>query len=143
MNAHSRISIHGYDPGHPWFYVLGGPVLPLRMIRAQVQNSGYKGYRNEIEKAARKPEPKRSALLTEIHAQVLQELKRDISGYRSAARTLSLYRKRTDLPEKPQCEGVHVAISLKHNHIFNDFAHLIQIEQLTTLQPSLFDSLPN
>lgn len=130
----------GYSPGHPWFYVLGGPVLPLKTIRAQLQSSGYTGYRDQIEKAAKKPEPKRSAELTRLQDEVQQELKRDVSGYRTAARNLSLYRQRQDLDhEKPECEGLHIAISLKYNHLYNDFAHLIQIERLKSSQRSLFD----
>lgn len=132
------IHINHYTPGHPWFYVLGGPVQSLKAIRRSVELSGYRGYRDEIERAARKAEPKRSAALAALRAKIEVEFASDISGYRRAARTLYLYRRRADLAETPECEGVHVAISLKYSHLFNDFAHLIWIDSLEAQQLSLF-----
>jgi leucine dehydrogenase len=42
---------------------------------------------------------------------------------------------------KDTVEGVHVAISLKHNHLVNDFAHLVWLDELITRQGDLFGDL--
>ena len=37
------------------------------------------------------------------------------------------------------CNDIHTALSLKHNHLVNNFAHLITLDELLTKQMDLFD----
>ena len=71
----------------------------------------------------------------------MEELKRDISGYRRRALELHRYRAANPLLERPTCcADIHTNISLKHNHLVNDFAHLITIDVLLKVQGDLFGS---
>jgi len=36
------------------------------------------------------------------------------------------------------CTDIHTGISLKHNHLYNDFAHLLTLDNLLSKQPDLF-----
>ena len=49
-----------YHPGHPWYYLLGGPRLRLKQIKANVSREydGYLAY--DIYSATNLPEPTRS-----------------------------------------------------------------------------------
>lgn len=129
-----------YGAGHPWYYLLGGAVLMPKQIKANVIRSGYKGYLgDDIDAADRKPEPQRSQALKQFRARALEELKRDISGYRRRALELHRYRAANPLPDRPTCcADIHTNISLRHNHLVNDFAHLITIDALLSVQGELF-----
>jgi hypothetical protein len=129
-----------YGAGHPWYYLLGGAVLTPKQIKANVIRSGYKGYLGEeIAATDRKPEPQRSQALKKFRARAMEELKRDISGYRRRALELHRYRAANPIPESPACcADIHTNISLKHNHLVNDFAHLITIDALLEVQGDLF-----
>jgi hypothetical protein len=131
---------NGYSPGHPWYYLLGGAVLMPRAILEQTRASGYRGCSAAaIEAADRLAEPKRSASLRALHQRFYEDLQCDLSRYRACVRNLRLDRKRWRRPERPtQCDDVHVAISLKHNHLVNDFAHLVWLEELLSQQGDLF-----
>jgi hypothetical protein len=131
---------NGYSPGHPWYYLLGGAVLMPRAILEQTRASGYRGCSAAaIEAADRLAEPKRSASLRALHQRFYEDLQCDLSRYRACVRNLRLDRKRRRRPERPtQCDDVHVAISLKHNHLVNDFAHLVWLEELLSQQGDLF-----
>ena len=126
-----------YGAGHPWYYLLGGAVLTPKQIKANVIRSGYKGYLGEKIAA----EPQRSQALKQFRARAMEELKRDISGYRRRALELHRYRAANPLLERPTCcADIHTNISLKHNHLVNDFAHLITIDVLLKVQGDLFGS---
>jgi hypothetical protein len=131
----------GYSSGHSWYYHLGGAPLFPKQIREETRASGYRGYaRDDIEDAGRLAEPKRSQMLRGFQARFRDDLRRDLSRYRECVRNLRLYRvKHTGAPIEPVCDGVHVAISLKHNHLVNDFAHLIWLDELLSRQRDLFD----
>ncbi|MFD2257709.1 hypothetical protein ACFSSA_13580 [Luteolibacter algae] len=130
-----------YSPGHPWFYLLGGRVLTPKEIRESVRESGYNGWRaDELDKLEAKAEPQRSQGLRKLRAIVLAELAGDLSRYRQVALELHRYRRRTAGQELP-CHAVHTSVSLKHNHLYNDFAHLIAIDDLLAQQPDLFGLL--
>ena len=130
-----------YSPGHPWFYLLGGRVLTPKEIKKSVRASDYKDWRaDELEKLEAKAEPQRSQDLRKLRATVLAELADDLSRYRQVALELHRYRRRTAGQELP-CHAVHTSASLKHNHLFNDFAHLIAIDDLLAQQPDLFANL--
>lgn len=132
----------GYGAGHPWFYFLGGPVLTPKEIRAEVKYTGYRGYLAEdICIADRKPEPHRSKALRELRAEVRRMLGEDISRYRKVARELHAYRREHAHVEvlPSSSADVHTAISLKHNHIYNDFAHLLRLDEALSKQRDLFD----
>ncbi|MEP2706156.1 MAG: hypothetical protein ABJZ83_12835 [Yoonia sp.] len=131
----------GYDPGHCWYYLLGGKVLSPKQIKLRTLASGYKGYAAEdIGEAHLKAEPKRSSALRHLKAKFETDLKRDISRYRECALALHRFRKANPpLTERPKCANdVHMNISLKHNHIVNDFAHLIYLNELLNQQGDLF-----
>ena len=75
-----------------------------------------------------------------MRAQFISELRSDLSCYREVARNLRTYRlKSTAVDEETSCEDIHVAASLKHNHIFYKLAHLIVIDDFLSEQPDLFD----
>jgi hypothetical protein len=122
----------GYCAGHPWYYLLGGKRPTLKQISAYAQRFERCGYREEeIDEAHRLPEPKRTAALSKIRAEIMDGLRRDISGYRRAVRNLSAYRKINQPEDCPKiCNDVHVAISLKFSHLLNDFIHLQKLDSL-------------
>ena len=110
----------------------------LTTIRSQVLVAAVH-VRDALLEADRKPEPKRTQALRQIKAQVLVGLRKDISGYRQYASWLRQYRQKHELSETaPSCEGVHVAISLKYCHIYNDLAHLHTLDHLLSAQGDLF-----
>jgi len=132
---------HGYSSGHPWYYVLGGEVLRPKQILADCRLSDYKGCSAaEIERADRLTEPGRSDTLRQIQQSHLAQLKSDLSRYREYVRALRTDRE-DGRPPAPECRDVHVALSLKHNHLVNDFAHLIYLDDLLSRQKDLFDGL--
>lgn len=142
MTQHSQTTHCGYGAGHPWYYLLGGAVLSPKQIKEKVRQSGYQGYLGgDIAAADRKREPQRSQALRSLRARAMEELKRDISGYRRRALDLHSYRASNPLLERPTCcADIHTNISLKHNHLVNDFAHLITIDALLSVQGDLFGS---
>ncbi len=132
-----------YEPGHPWYYVLGGKVLKPSQIKQNVIKSGYQGYlKEDIEKAANKVEPQRSIALRRIRESAKNDLFSDLSRYREVVRELSQHRA-SNLDKEPQHHDIHTSISLKHNHIYNNLAHLVTIDDLLSEQPELdlFSSL--
>lgn len=133
----------GYSAGHPWYYHRGGRRLSLKEIQAAVIARGYKGYRaDEIRAADQMAEPRRSETLRMLRADAKRNLCRDISHYREVARKLTAYRRETSgQPIGGICDSVHTNIALKHNHIFNELAHLHVIDGLLARQGDLFDLL--
>lgn len=131
---------NGYSPGHPWYYLLGGEVLRPRAILEQTRASGYRGCcAYAIEEADQLAEPKRSASLRALQHRFRNDLRSDLARYRECVRDLRLYREKTIGADRPaHCDGVHVAISLKHNHLVNDFAHLVWLDELLSRQGDLF-----
>lgn len=129
-----------YNPGHPWFYYLGGPVQKPSLILERVRSDGLAGYlRDEIAELDQKPEPKRSEGLRALRAKVVRDTRRDLSIYRRVVRELNDYRRTedTDAP-KTICADVHTSMSLKVSHLTNDFAHLVEIDRLLSMQGDLF-----
>ena len=141
MKQHSQQA--GYSIGHPWYYVLGGPVPTLKQIRALAIRLEYRGYMEaDILAASKKPEPKRSETLRAIRRKVLEDLRRDISRYRKLARELRRYRRECPQdPEDYQCAEIHTGMSLKVAHLYNDFAHLNYLDTLPQQQGDLFAML--
>jgi hypothetical protein len=132
--------IGGYGPGHPWYYVLGGRPLTLKQIRESVMAKGYRGYMaTNINLIDSKAEPRRSEELRRLRLSFFDNLKHDVSGYRRAARELHRYRENEDREAIPECcDAAHTSVSLKHNHLFNDFAHIILLDELLFRQGDLF-----
>lgn len=132
-----QITYHGYNASHPWYYVRGGSVLSPRTILEMTRGSQYRGYKREyIQKADNMEEPKRSEELRRLRETCLAEIKDDISIYRRCVRELSAYRE-TGCKEL-DCKDVHVSMSLKVSHLTNDFAHLIWLDDLLSVQADLF-----
>lgn len=129
-----------YRPGHPWYYVLGGEVLRPRAILEHVKARGYRGYLSrDIDEADNMREPKRSQRLRAMREAASASLRANISRYREMARELHKERAGTSLSPKPICSELHSSVSLKHNHVFNDFAHLCELDRLISKQGDLFD----
>ena len=134
------VTYHDYDTGHCWYYKLGGKRLSLKAIRETAIQSGYRGYMaDRIDKADSMFEPKRSVKLREIRAKVLRDLNADIVRYRDCARQLTAHRNIHRQIDYNCCAEIFVSISLKHNHLYNDFAHLHTLDKLLNRQPDLFD----
>lgn len=125
-----------YNTGHPWYYVLGGKVLSIRNIWEEVNLDNRKGgyNRDEIKKAFGNNEKLRA-----LKAETITRLKSDISRYRQCVLKLHKYRKSCPENHYPVCEDVHVSVSLKVSHIYNELANLKYIEELLSYQPDLFD----
>ncbi|MCP4935070.1 MAG: hypothetical protein GY927_12910 [bacterium] len=95
----------------------------------------------EILAASNREEPKRSEALRKIRSNVMGDLARDISAYRHCACELHAYRQKYDGAGNPvSCDDIHVSMSLKHNQIYNRFAHLACLDELPELQGDLFES---
>lgn len=132
-----RITYNNYGNGHPWYYLLGGPVLSPRTILDEAKASDYRGYnRDEIATADSKCEPQRSEELRRLQAEHLANLNSDISRYRECVRELRAFKSEEHPPY--ECQEVHVNMGLKLSHIFNEFAHLIWLEELLPKQGDLF-----
>lgn len=130
----------GYCPGHPWFYFLGGrPRRPKEILEATRQ-SGYEGYaREDIKSADAMAEPKRSERLRAQRSKFVADLKADISRYRECVRELR--QMDWNVPDGKtvvSCGDIHTSLSLKHNHLVNDFGHLIWLDALLEKQRDLF-----
>ena len=126
---------NSYNTGHPWYYVLGGKVPSIKAIWKEVAHLDYKGCKeDDIKKAAGN-----SSKLRALKAQSFLRLKNDISSYRKYALELHRYRKSHSTDDHLVCEDIHVSLSLKNNHIYNELAHLRYIEELLSYQPDLFD----
>lgn len=138
-NTHDY-SYCGHSCGHPWYYLLGGPVLTVKQIKAKAEASEYRGYlENEIRALDMRPEPKRSELLRQFQEEFRTELAENISGYRKAVRELRQHRdNHPDAPIPTSCDDIHTTMSLKFAHLTNDFAHLAFLEELLGKQGDLF-----
>ena len=120
----------GYSPGHPWYYFLGGMPLMPRQILEATRSCGYQGYAREgIAATDAMEEPKRSQKPRALRKRFEADLWRDISRYRECVKEfnkgdwLAL-----DRDKVMACNDIHTALSLKHNHMVNNFAHLIKID---------------
>lgn len=131
----------GYNLGHPWYYLLGGKVLKPKQILAHVKHGGYQGYaKDDIAAADAKPEPRRSSALRSYRDRFADDLRRDLSVYRTKVRELNRYRETQNFDVIPtSCDDIHTAMSLKTAHLINDFAHLIFLDDLLSKQGDLFD----
>ncbi len=131
---------HGDDAGHSWCFRLGGRPLSPSAIREAVRASGYRGFRAEaIDAADALPEPKRTRALRALREQERAELRADLARYRQVVLKLHQRRAPGDLaPEEPYWSDTDQAVALKHNHLWNGFAHLIAIEERLFVQGDLF-----
>lgn len=131
----------GYKPGHPWYYKQGGAVQKPKAILAAVKISEYQGYNaDEIKKVDNRHEPERSSSLRSLRLSAMNDLQADLKCYRELACKLRVYRlmDKAEQDVQPICSDIHTSISLKYNHLYNDFAHLILIDDLLSQQPDLF-----
>lgn len=135
----NKQNINGYRPGHPWYYRLGGRILFPKEILNDAKGSDYLGYReDDIKQIDAKAEPARSEGLRQIRAECLKELKSDMARYREVALEIHAYRQSGDDKEFPISHCPFLAMSLKYSHLFNEFAHLVYIDRLLSIQPDLF-----
>lgn len=137
----SILSHQGYDAGHPWYYLLGGDIPSIKAIRACSILGEYPGCSvGLIREADSKAEPKRTEVLRCLRNRAIEDLRSGISRYRECVRELRRWRDKNQQVIKPECGGVHTAISLKFNHILNGFANLHRLDQLPK-QRDLFELL--
>ena len=135
------LALHcGYNASHPWYYLLGGAVPTLKQIRSCAEVKSYRGYlANEIDAAHAKQEPKRSAALRKIKAEVVDDLNKDISCYREVVCKLRAYQRARQFDDNQiVCAEIHTSMGLKFAHIFNGFAHLKALDDLPNQQMELF-----
>jgi hypothetical protein len=139
------LTYQGYQAGHPWYYLLGGPVPRLKQIKACAAASGYKGFDADvIEAANRLPEPKRSRKLQKLQDSFRNDLRFDIKRYRQLVAKLRKDRQHNGIHQnKPVCCDVHTALSLTFSHLYNDFAHLHTLDQMMYVQQELFGIFDN
>lgn len=139
-SASTQLTHHDYSAGHPWYYLLGGDIPRLKQIQAEAVASDYCGYMAEdIRQIDKMAEPQRSERLREWQSKFREDLKRDISIYRKTVRELHKDRENYADDELPSvCRDVHTSMSLKHSHLYNDFAHLHFLEELLGKQLDLF-----
>lgn len=137
----SILTHQGYSAEHPWNYLLGGDIPSIRAIRTCTILGKYPGCSAcLIRDADAKPEPKRSEALRYLRNRTLEDLRGDISRYRECVRELRIWRDKHGGADKPECGDVHTAISLKFDHILNDFADLHRLDSLPK-QGDLFEFL--
>tara|TARA_R110002096_G_scaffold425908_2_gene635010 strand:- start:593 stop:1000 length:408 start_codon:yes stop_codon:yes gene_type:complete len=128
------LTFNGYNAGHPWYYKLGGTILTPKEILTTVKLSGYQGYMaDDIVRIDKKAEPERSKALREIKDKILVSMWRNISCYRLLANQLRFERKLNGIDRlNTSSNELHTSMSLKHNHIYNDLAHLNYLDDLLT-----------
>ena len=136
----TEATTNNYSSGHPWYYKLGGTILKPGQIIERVKAAGYQGYMaDDLQAADNKTEPQRSEALRKIKQKVISDYRSDMSCYRELACQLRAIRQQEgQISEGAGCSDLHTSISLKHNHLYNDFAHLIRIDELLSRQPDLF-----
>ena len=107
----------------------------------EARASGNRGFMaDQIDKSDQMPEPKRSQALRKYRKQVTTELSQDARMYRVAVRDLHRYQaEQADDQQERHCQDVHVAVSLKYCHLYDDFAHLHVLNDLLEKQRNLFD----
>lgn len=134
------VTFHGYWPTHPWYYLLGGLILMPRAIKALAISSDYRGYRaDEIGKADRLAEPKRSRKLDAIERDVLAQLRADLARYRALAHRLRRRQITEGLPDNPViCDDLDVSLGLAFAHVYNGYAHVVALEETRSRQLALF-----
>ncbi len=140
MNTQENIVTFGYSPGHCWYYKLGGIILYPKQILQSVKISNYRGYAEEdIHGADQKSEPQRSESLRKLREVHLLKLRVDVEIYRRRALELSIIRKNQgEICLDEGARNIDVSMSLKHNHLYNGFAHLVYIDELLHKQGDLF-----
>ena len=128
------LTYNDYNAGHPWYYKLGGTILRPKEILATVKLSGYQGYMaDDIVRIDKKAEPERSKALREIKGKCVKDLWKNISCYRNLAHKLRFERKLSGIDAlSGSSNELHTSMSLKHNHIYNDLAHLNYLNTLFT-----------
>jgi len=128
-----------YSSGHPWYYVLGGEILFPSQIKASVDLESYSEIMVEdILKAAKMAEPVRSERLRAIRVGLRAGVHSNLNRYRECVRELKILRDDTSCNAEPKFEDIHQSMSLKHNHIYNDYAQLMICEKYLEQQPDLF-----
>ncbi|MBO6814514.1 MAG: hypothetical protein JJ891_06620 [Rhizobiaceae bacterium] len=130
----------GYNAGHPWYYLLGGAIPTPKQIQAEARLEGYRGYaKDDIEKIDQMKEPQRSEQLRQMKSKFMKDLRRDLSWHRRLVRELRRYQCEHPLTERPTvCAEIHTSMGLNHSHLFNDFGHLIYLDELLSKQGDLF-----
>ena len=74
--------------------------------------------------------------MRKLRSRHLDRLRFDLSGYRRAVRDLRAHRQTNS---ELKCYEVHVSIGLKMSHLYNEFGHLVWIDELLSHQLDLFE----
>lgn len=132
----NELSYHSYKPSHPWYYKLGGKPPTLKAIRDYAINQKYQGYlSDELAKARRHSEPKRSEQLKHITKSITANLWRDIARYRQLRRDYSqLFREGKLNQNHDICDDIYIPRTLKYIHISNHFTQLHQLLQCPVVE---------
>lgn len=133
-----------YNPSHPWYYRLDGVVHKPKAILASAIKNKYQGYkRDDINQADDRAEPERSSSLRLLRQEALNDFRSNLAIYRKYACELREYRLLDEAgqkahDEKSFCSDIHLNMSLKYCHLYNDLAHLYLIDELLSYQADLF-----
>ncbi len=144
MSTQNNNAQNLYDAGHPWYYKLGGTVHKPKAILARVKDSKHQGYRfDDINRADDRAEPQRSSSLRLLREEALNDLRSNLAIYRKCICELREYRLldvagQQARDEESFCNDIHTSMSLKYCHLYNDFAHLVSIDDLLSIQADLF-----
>jgi len=133
----------GYGSGHCWYYRLGGRILRISEIRAEVAENGNRHVQDDIKKADSRPEPARSEELMRIRERLQQSVRKDAIIYRHRARALRARRVFIGPIDPHSLQEMlnepYTAVSLKHNHVYYGLSQIAAIDALKTeVQMSLF-----
>ncbi len=144
MATQNNNSQNPYDAGHPWYYRLGGAVHKPKAILKATRDNKYQGYnRDNIHQADDRAEPQRSSDLRLLREGALKDFRTNIAIYRKYACELREYRLLDEAGQKAHddkifCSDIHLNMSLKYCHLYNDLAHLYLIDDLLSYQADLF-----
>lgn len=139
MTSLQREPCQRYHAGHPWYYRLDGRILYPSEIKAEINLSTYPDLMIEdILTASAMDEPRRSERLRHIRTKARADLHYNLNIYLERVRELKARRLDPDPPEQPISSCVYLAMSLKHSHLYNDYARLAICEHHLSRQGDLF-----
>jgi hypothetical protein len=113
-----------YEPGHPWYYLLGGRRLDPAEIEPAVGVLS-------LERLPKKPE-KRREVLRKMRNETAADLQKDIDRYQELCRRgfEALGRFDQMMNEDTPRLGVASALALKHSHIRYNRGRLLEIDRV-------------
>lgn len=126
-------ALRGYDPGHPWYYILGG--RPLRVD--EIEGNPSSNFLRLVTKKLPKDQKNRALALLRLQAEAEKALAVDRARYEEIVAKGKAALSRYDIL---MGYGLETALFLKHNHITYQKSLLAEIKaQLNGPQKLLFE----